>query len=308
MADDGFPFPGTSQITTLSEWEAFFSAVQMDGVFYGLDPSLNGGARTAVIAAGAAYLRGFYKPVTSSTATTIPAASGQDRVDRLVMRLNRAASTAADFIKPTVLTGTAGSATPPALTWQITPTGLWDIPIARWTSTAAGALTGLVDERYYLGGAFVSTSRAAGVLPVYPPRVALEKDTGKIFRSDGNTWTQVLEDTGWVTLAMNGPQGSAWTANNLARIRRVNGVCHLRISVKRWATNGVGIDDADGSAPITLTSDFRPTVDEFAAGWHSRSPAMVRIEATTGAVRIFPLTVDIPAGRTVQASATWLVG
>jgi hypothetical protein len=307
MADDGYPYPGTSQITTAAEWEGFFSAVQLDGVVSGLDLSLNAGARTAIVSAGAAYLRGFYKPVTAPTATPVPAASLQDRVDRLVMRLDRGAATAADYIKPVVLPGTAGVATPPALTWQLTTTGVWDLPIGRWTSTAAGALTNLVDERYFLGGSFTSASRTAGVLPAYPPRVELEKDTGKIFRSDGNAWTQVLEDTGWVGLTMNGPEGSAWTGSN-ARIRRMNGVCHLRFSVKRWANSGLGTDDADGSAPITLTSEFRPTVDEYGFGWHSRSPIGIRVESGTGAVRLFPLTADIPAGRTVLGSMTWLMG
>lgn len=310
MADEAYPIAGESQITTLAEWEAFFTAVQeVDGVVTGLDPSLNAGDRTAAVSAGAAYLRGFYKPVTSTTATAIPAADTQARIDRLVLRLDRSQDTSpADFCKLTVLTGTPGSNQPPALTRQTSPTGIYDLPICRWTSGANGSLTGLTDERYYLGGGFRQAARTGGVLPAYPPRLGVEMETGSVYRSDGATWSAVLEDTGWVSLTPNGPNGNAWSNNNISRVRRVNGRVHLRISVQRWSQNGLGIDDQDGSAPFTLAAQFRPSSTEWGVGWHGgRYPVTVQVE-TGGNVRLFPLVSGIPANRTVQASLSWLVG
>jgi len=87
------------------------------------------------------------RPATS-VSTPIPVASAQNRIDRLVLRLNRGASTSPTVVQPVVITGTpSGSPIEPPLVQ--TPTGLYDIPVCSWTSTSAGALTGLVDERQY---------------------------------------------------------------------------------------------------------------------------------------------------------------
>lgn len=307
MADEAFPIAGTNQITDIVGWESFFTSAQLDGIYYGIQPSINSGARTVTITDGAALVRGFYKPVYASRSTTVPTASAQNRIDRLVMRLDRSqAASAANFIKHVIVQGTSGSSTPPALTRVISPTGIWDIPICRWTSASNGTLSGLIDERYWLGGGFTQASRTGALLPAWPPRVGVEVETDKIFRSDGATWTQATEDTGWVNLTMNGPNGSAWTPNTTCRVRRINGVVHLRIAVKRGSTD-LTTGDSDGSAPITLPSGYAPGVTEIGFGFHSRSPVAVQVE-TSGNVRLYPLTADIPAGRTVQATATYFAG
>jgi hypothetical protein len=223
------------------------------------------------------------------------------------VRLDRGAASAADYIKPVVLTGTSGSTTPPTLTNAITPTGLWDIPVCRWTSTGAGGLTGLVDERYYLWGGFTSAARTGGLLPAWPPRIGQELDTGKVFSSNGASWSQLLEDTGWITLTMNGPDGAAWTPSALCRVRRVNGKVHLRLAIRRWESSGLGTGDADGSTPIILPAGYAPTVQEVGFGFHSRSPVAIRVE-TDGRVVLFPITTEITAGRTVQGAVDWFTG
>lgn len=304
MADEGYPYPGISQITTADEWEAFFSAAQLDGVVSGLAPSLQSGARTVSMAAGSAYLRGYLKPVSTLTATAVPAAAGQDRVDRLVLRLDRSAATAAAYIVPAVLTGTAGTGTPPALTRGTT--GVWDLPIGRWTSKSDGSLTGLVDERY--GPAwFTSAARAAALVAASPARTAVEVDTGQIYRSDGSTWSSVFQDTGWINLTTNGPDGGAWTPNNICRVRRIGNVVRLRIAVKRYASSGLPVNDPGGSGVITLDQQFRPGEQEPGAGVRGGSPVHLRVDPD-GVVRVYALTADIPANSTVFAGATYLVG
>lgn len=306
MADDGYPYPGVSQIETAAEWEGFFSAVQLDGVVSGLTPTINSGARTASVGVGSAYLRGFYKPVTSTTATSVSAASAQDRVDRLVLRLDRDAATSATYIVPTVLAGTAGVATPPALTRGTS--GAWDLPVSRWTSKADGTLTGLVDERYGPSW-FTSAARAAGLVSAAPARVALEVDTGQIYRSDGSVWTLVTQDTGWIVLAMNGPNANAWSVNDALQYRLLNGVVYLRFSLTRILFK-LGLSDADGSTPYRLPAGFRPASSSppvLGHGNHSRSNIILYIYAT-GDIRIYPLDEDLPIGRRIYAQAEFPIG
>lgn len=218
-------------MSSATQWEEFFTAADVCGVISGLVPSLDTSGRNAVAGVGAAMVRGYYKPITTSTGTAIPAASGQNRIDRLVLRLNRGSSTAPGWIVPTVITGTPGtSPVPPTITQ--TSTGLWDLPICRWTSAPTGALSGLVDERYFLGGQtllFTSTSRASGLIPASPARFGLETDTGRALVSDGSTWNTIDYYTGWADLTVN---GTYWNQGGfpLQTVVR-NGMCSLSGSI-----------------------------------------------------------------------------
>ena len=307
MADDAYPYPGVSQIETQQEWESFFSAVQLDGVVSGLAPTINSGARTASAGAGAAYLRGVYKPISSTTPTAVPSPDAQDRVDRLVLRLDRAAGTTATYVVPKVLKGTAGTATPPALTRG--STGAWDLPISRWTSKADGSLAGLVDERY--GQAwFTSAARAGSLVSATPARVAVEADTGQIFRSDGSTWTLVTGDTGWIELPLNGSDAAAWTVNDACKYRLKDGIVYLKFSISRWSKNALNLTDSDGSTPYQLPVGFRPASSNPPAlghGNHARNVIQLFIYST-GDVRVYPLNDNLAAGRRIYAQASFPVG
>lgn len=145
-----------TQLTTTAEWEYMNSAAgdpeaAIDGaagVGSYFATTLNTGGRTADMQAGNFYVKGMLWRSDATISTAIPAASGQDRIDRLVLRFNRGASTAATVVVPTIITGTpSGSPAIPALTR--TTTGIWDFPIAFWTSSAGGGLTGLIDERRF---------------------------------------------------------------------------------------------------------------------------------------------------------------
>lgn len=304
MADEGYPFPGTSQITTADEWEAFFSAVQLDGVVSGLAPSINSGARTASVGSGSAYLRGYLKPVSSTTATAVPAAAGQDRVDRLVLRLDRDAANTASYIVPTVLTGTAGTSTPPSLTRGTT--GAWDLPISRWTSKSDGSLTGLVDERYGPTW-FTSAARTASLIPAEPPRAALETDTGEVYRSNGFTWQSIYEDTGWLALPI--ANLANWSDHG-QRCRRRNGVVYFELNVRRegsdLATNSS--DAAQGSHIATLPAGLRPSQTiAFPTTLTAGISARLRVY-TGGEIYLQAPSHTVGVGRYLRHAASFPVG
>src|SRR5262249_33352318 len=146
---DSRPSPFT-QMTTMAEWEYLFSGA---GCLTAIDasvgsamvPSLDTGGRNIVIADGVIVMKGQLWRCDAPVSTSIAAASAQNRIDRLVIRLNRGASSAPTVVQPVVITGTpSGSPVTPPITQ--TPTGIWDYPVCHWTSTSAGALTTLVDD------------------------------------------------------------------------------------------------------------------------------------------------------------------
>jgi hypothetical protein len=140
-----------TQMSTMGEWENAHSAMgcvnAIDGsIGSAMTPSLDTGGRNAVIADGVVAIKGQLWRCDAPVNTPIPAASAQNRIDRLVIRLTRGATTSATVVQPVVITGTpSGSPVIPPITQ--TPTGIWDIPVCHWTSTSAGGLTTLIDER-----------------------------------------------------------------------------------------------------------------------------------------------------------------
>lgn len=237
-ADDAFPLPGVTAMSTIADWEKFFGTSAPSGVLSGvlsqLAPTLDSSGRQALMASGAAMLRGFHKPLPSQVGTDIPAPSAGDRIDRLVLRLNRSAVAAADFVKPTVIQGTSGVGTPPAIQSSLSAGGLWDLTISRWTSKASGALTGLVDERYWIGNLALFNSTAQA--PLSPPRLGLQIDTLEMMWSDGVSWQVVgaIERTGYSTLTLSGSwiHGSVTlAASRTASIVNLIGSCSLAAAV-----------------------------------------------------------------------------
>jgi hypothetical protein len=142
-----------TQLSAVSDWEYWCAAAGVrDGVdqFSSLTPSLDTGGRNAVIAAGNCIIKGMLWRCDAAVNTAIPAASASNRIDRLVLRLNRGASTSPTVVQPVIITGTpSGSPQEPPLSQ--TPAGTWDIPISSWTSLSNGTLSGLLDERLYTG-------------------------------------------------------------------------------------------------------------------------------------------------------------
>lgn len=304
MADEGYPFPGVSQITTANEWEAYFSAVQLDGVVSGLVPSLQSGARTVSVGAGSAYLRGYLKPVSATTATPVPAADSQDRVDRLVLRLDRDAASSDDYIVPAVLTGTAGTSAPPSLTRGAT--GYWELPICRWTSKADGSLTGLVDERYGPSW-FTSAARSQQLVPAAPARTAIESDTGQVYRSDGSTWVSIYQDTGDIPLSVTFP--SLWESRSPYQWgRRIGTFVTIEMNLKRTKDTlyTSPSDASEGSQLTTLPAILRPK-RELHAPVVLTAGIVARIRyRTDGTVFLQAPSVDVPPGRFVRFVHTFM--
>jgi len=300
-----------SGAVTEAEYEKLAARFADDGVYW-----LPAGAAAVTPGAGLqvlvranllATVRGFaYDSGPDGVALSIDSnSSGSTRIDRVVLRLDRSTWE----VRSAVSKGTPGAGAP-VLVRDLWDIGVYEIPLA--TVTVPSGASSITSGNIAVAPLWVpsrsrvhlTSSRDPGP---FPGQINYAVDLDAYERWNGSAWKTVIEDTGWVSLTPNGPNGNAWSNNNISRIRRVNGRCHLRFSIQRWANSGLGTDDADGSAPFTLPAEFRPTADEWGPAFHSRSPVMVRVE-TSGNVRLYPLVNDIPAGRTVQGSVSWLVG
>ena len=307
--DDAFP-TAASALETMAQWEAYWvgglggAAGVIASVGAELTPSINSGARTVSVGTGAALVRGFYSGNTSATYTTdVPTQSTGDRVDRLVLRLDRTAVTASDWVTPTIIQGTSGSSTPPAL--QTSSTGSWDLPLCRWTTKADGTLTDLVDERVYLGGSFVTfTSGARPVASV--PRLGLETDTGRLLYADGSTWKTLVPDTGWLPLTIT---NSAWKPTLDCVGRALNGFATLRIGVQR-VNSTFSKNDANGSPLLTVPSALHPAYSQFTTVQFSGGVATARVDvsATDNSVSFQHNSGDVTPGRTALFTITYALG
>lgn len=219
-----------TQLTTITEWEYLHSSIGGSSAIdasigSAMAPSLDTSGRNAVMADGVVAIKGQLWRCDAPVSTPIPAASAQNRIDRLVIRLTRGATTAPTIVQPVVITGTpSGSPVEPPLVQ--TPTGIWDIPVSSWTSTSAGGLTSLVDERHPVNdtwhdmrpliNAWVGTNSG-----FTPPQYR--------FSNDGN-WVEVA---GWI----KNPTSANWQSIPFVTLPKA-----YRTPVfngERWACTGV---------------------------------------------------------------------
>lgn len=311
MALDGFvgPVPGVSAMSAAPDWEAFFAAMFPSGIEAGVGdefaPALDAGARAVVVGSGRARLRAYVANATTSTSTPIDAADSQPRIDRLALRLDRSATTVADWIKPKLVKGTPGSApVAPAYTNSLASNGVWDLPIARWTSAANGSVSGLVDERYR---APAPTLALGGTQwPPSGPGLAVSP-TQVLASRDGATWdTTLYDDTGDVTLTSAQTNWAVRDPGCHARMLTHN--VHVEINMERLNTTLQAPADVDGSNLVRLPTNMRPAREHyFAARLTAGRSGRLDVQPD-GYVVLRHIDADITAGRYIRADISFLVG
>jgi hypothetical protein len=152
------------------------------------------------VAAGRCFIRGFMLSVTGTESLTLTAAHASlARIDRVVVRVDPTANA----VTPTVITGTAGSASAPALVQ--TDTGVFDLPLVR-VNVAAGQTTlstaDVTDERTYVGGdvrVWTTTTRPAS--PMVGRSLGYNTSTQAWEFWSGSGWTPLVTVPTWSTLA-----------------------------------------------------------------------------------------------------------
>lgn len=149
MAEQSAPWTGGT--VDDSSWRAFRRATDADGVINDttatcLRVSATGSSTEVTVSAGEAVIQGAHyildAPLTLDVAAVGSApASGQTRIDLVVLRYDATQVTPADRVRMVVIPGTPATsgAVEPTLTRN--PTGVWEHPIARITRLGNVAVT-----------------------------------------------------------------------------------------------------------------------------------------------------------------------
>jgi hypothetical protein len=255
MAQDSWPSPAhNARAVTDTEYEKIVARFSDNGV-YGTPSD------TAVVAAAAGLnvtvRAGVYASVrghawTSGTDDTMLAiaanSSGQTRIDRVVLRLDRATWT----VRAVVKQGTPGSGVP-SLSQSTGDTGTYEIPLAEVTIlSGAGSVTVARKELYVGSRIRPCTSTTRNPVPV-PGELAQELDTGVTRLWTGDSWRAVFDDSGVVVV--NSPL-SAWKYTVDSVLQKRNGSVHLRLgSFQRAAGTLAGADES--RLPVLIPAAYR---------------------------------------------------
>lgn len=292
-----YPVASLNNVETDDQWERFTGTFAASGVDAGtgsgsLRVSLNVPGRAATIAPGGGFVKGRYRPAQATAdSVPIPAASTQDRYDRVVLRLNRTASALADVLKPVIITGTpATSPTKPALLNDAT---LCDIPLASYRAAASGTLTALTDERRFIGLTLRAAPTAIGV-PTGTPNGSLwwqsdgTNSVGQLLvkQKDDGTHIVAAQDTDWVDLSTF---GTFWERDTSYRpgVRAKNGHGSL-IGAAVRKSNDLSAGD-DGSNVVQIPAAYRPGRLWVGSGVFGSNPPGVcrlRIDPDSGWVSV----------------------
>lgn len=198
MAEFSAPFD-TSSITTELQWSRMARQWGADGV-HANDPAstalkvTGSGTTTVSIAAGMAFVNGFYYHLDAAKTLSVPAnTGGAARVDLVVLRADQAANSVTAVYK------TGGTSAPPLTQVE---DDVWEIPLAQCTVAAASTIVtaaNVVDKRYL-------TSR--GVVPSLPgTRPPSQKHTLLVDGTD----LYIGDGAGWKWLASAGIQDTTYT-------------------------------------------------------------------------------------------------
>ncbi|MET9729680.1 hypothetical protein ABZZ79_03135 [Streptomyces sp. NPDC006458] len=290
MAQNSWPSPAyNARAVTDSEFEAMASRWSDDGVY-----GTPGSARVVTEGTGLnvlvrhdmrASVRGHHW-TSGPTSSTLPVGtnvSGQTRIDRVVLRLDRSTWTVRAVISP----GTPGSG-PPALTQDTGDTGLYEIPLAEVTVLSGAAAVSVTRTELYVGSRVrPCTSTTRNPVPAQG-EICYEIDTGRLRLWTGSTWTLVHRPQ--TSTSIDSPV-SSWTNSGASVAERRGDSVTLRLG--NFERNSSLAAASDSRLPVLIPVDYRhPTLNHFAPVYIS-------------GVRIGNLTI-YPNNHADRAGQVWL--
>ncbi|MEV5607021.1 hypothetical protein [Streptomyces sp. NPDC052225] len=312
MAQNSWPSPAyNSRNVTDAEYEKIASRFSDDGVDG--DPtgtavvSAGGGLSVNIRAEARASVRGhaWYSGGTTVNLAVGANTSGSTRVDRVVLRLDRATWTVRAVIKA----GTPGGGAP-ALTQQTGDSGTYEIPLANVTVLNGASSVSVARAEMYVGSrcrpCTASTRNPA------PDRGELgyETDTGRLILWTGSSWSSLNESSG--SVSCDSPL-AAWAITVESSLEMVNGTVFLRLGT--WDRKGSALGaTTDARLPVLIPSKYRhPNRNVYAMAYISG--------AQIGRVTIYPANNE-RAGQVwitqkpvigvndsvLPASVSWVVG
>lgn len=266
MAQDSWPSPAhNDRAITDTEYEKIAARFSGDGVYgepgdsavvtAGTGLSVNLRANVYASVRGHAWTSGTSTvnlPVTANS-------SGSTRVDRVVLRLDRADWT----VRAVVKAGAPGGGAP-TLTQNTGDTGVYEVPLAN-VNLVSGANSVTVSRNELYVGVRIRpcTSTTRNPNPA-PGEMCFETNTGRVRVWTGDSWAGLFDDSG--VIGINSPL-SAWSIGTESVLQKRNGNVHLRLgSFQRAAGTLAGGDES--RLPVLIPAAYRhPTRDQWAMAY-----------------------------------------
>lgn len=262
MAQNSWPSPGhNARAVTDLEYEKVAARFSDDGI-YGTP------ADTAVVSAGIGLavtvranvhgsVRGHaWTSGTEGDTLSISANfSGQPRIDRVVLRLDRSEWT----VRAVVKEGTPGSGAP-ALSQSTGDTGTYEIPLAEVTILSGAGTVTVTRRELYVGTRLrPATSTTRNPIPTLG-ELAYEADTGSTRQWTGSSWRTVTEDSGVIDC---GFPVSAWESTVASVLEVRNGIANFRCGHFRRAAGNLSVS-VDSKLPVLIPDRYvHPTRDQY---------------------------------------------
>ncbi|WP_112469410.1 hypothetical protein [Streptomyces triticisoli] len=268
MAQQSWPSPGhNNRAVTDLEYERMAARFSDDGVYGSpLDAavvSAGAGLQVAIRANVEASVRGhaWTSGISGDTHPIAANASGQTRIDRVVLRLTRSTWQ----VRTAVKQGSPGGGAP-ALTQQTGDTGVFEIPLARATVLNGANAVSVAREELYVGARVrTCTSSTRNPAPVRG-EMCFETDTGDVRIWTGSTWRVVSGDSGQVVVTAS---VSGWSVISDSVLEMRSGVVHLRAGTFKRA-GGTLAAGVDTRLPILIPAAYRHrTRDQYVLAYTS---------------------------------------
>lgn len=246
--------PNTSQGVFLNAWGSLAVTTSVGAV---------------LVATGAALVAGFAYINDAAVTVSIPTPTTATRIDRIVLRASHSANT----VRITRLAGTEGGAAPAltqnTTTWNASPSGTWEIPLAQVSITTGGVIT-LTDQRTYCQFA---TAVGSGMLAdgsVTEAKLATDAVTAVKIAANAVTTVKIASGAVTDTKIASGAVTDtkiATDAVTTAKILNAN-VTAAKLAAGA-ATDNLGVRRQGGSATAwasTGTSNYTPSNSRWQFG------------------------------------------
>ncbi|MFJ1657151.1 hypothetical protein [Streptomyces anthocyanicus] len=288
MAQLSWPSPDyNTRAVNDSEYEALSARFADDGIDgRPSDPAVvTAGAGLSVNVRADVYgnVRGraWYSGSTTVNIAIGANASGATRIDRIVLRLDRADWT----VRAVPKTGTPGAGAP-ALSQALGETGVYEVPLARVTVLAGAAAVSVTREELFIGTRFrPCTSSTRNPNPTFGEG-GVEYDTGRVIFWDGAAWRILYSHSG--PLEVNASI-SSWRVSADSVLEERNGNVHLRLGA--FERTGGGVSN-EVRLPVLIPATYRhPGRGQYGIAY-----------LTGGHIG----RLEVYAGNTTRAGQVWL--
>jgi len=310
MTQASWPDPADSRVVDDAQYEALAAHFSDDGL-YGSpsDPApvvgTSSGLTVTVKAGlfGSVRGHGWTSGDSDYTHSITSNSSGQTRIDRVVLRLDRDTWQ----VRTAIREGTPGGGVP-ALVRDPGPSGVWEVPLARVT-VASGATVinpgDVVSRPLYVGSRIRPQHSAERNPHPAPGEVAYDADTGLWVGWTGSQWRTLGPRT---EATHNLSPASGWTADpgGPNQARRRDDVVYVDLSLN-WTGGTLSEAAAEGRLVTTIPAAIRPSSRRAVSIVMTHNRYCQFHITNTGRVEIWHNSAGLSNGVGIRATFSYLL-